>query len=91
MPIALLSDLNKVVDMAERSIFARGGNGMTTGGLDGYLGPEAQDFSNLPEKMDHSDEADQTPEVDCSGGASDEAVCQIAKAEAEKASSAGKP
>jgi hypothetical protein len=70
--------------MAERSIFARGGNGMTTGGLDGYLGPEAQDFSNLPEHLEPENKADQTPDVDCSGPTRDEPVCQIAKAEAER-------
>ncbi len=70
--------------MAERSIFARGGNGMTTGGLDGYLGPEAQDFSNLPDHLEAVNGADQTADVDCSGANSDEPVCQIAKVEAEK-------
>jgi len=65
----------------ERSIYSRGGSGMTTGGLDGYLGPEAQDFSNLPEHMEEPVKADDTPEVDCAGADSAEAVCQIAEAE----------
>ncbi len=67
--------------MAERSMYSRGGSGMTTGGLDGYLGPEAQDFSNLPESIEDPEKIDQTPEVDCNGSDKDDSVCQIADAE----------
>jgi hypothetical protein len=71
-----------------RSIYSKGGSGMTTGGLDGILGPEAQDFSNLPEHIEHVEQTDEESIVDCQGSDKDEAVCQIA--EAEKAKAAGK-
>ncbi len=70
--------------MIEKSIYSRGGSGMTTGGLDGYLGPEAQDFSNLPESIEDPDKGDDVAEVDCAGSDKNEAVCQIAEAEKEK-------
>ena len=65
------------------SIFSRGGDGMTTGGLDGYLGPEAQDFSNLPEHIEDVAPADDVPQVDCTDPNSTEPVCEIARAERE--------
>jgi hypothetical protein len=58
---------------------------MTTGGLDDYLGPQAQDYSNLPEHIEDATQTDgekPTQEVDCSNpDNSGEAVCQIAEAE----------
>ncbi len=70
--------------MAERSMFAPGGSGMTRGGLDRYLGPAASDDSNIPAALEAPDNAAE-PEVpvDCKGVDADSAVCQIAKAEAE--------
>jgi hypothetical protein len=55
---------------------------MTTGGLNQYLGPSAQDFSSLPESITDPDVAAE-PEipVDCEGKDKDSAVCQIAAAE----------
>jgi hypothetical protein len=70
--------------MTLRSIYCRGGNGMTTGGIDGYLGPEAQNFSNLPTHIDEVDPDEDVAVVDCQGKDSKEAVCQIAAAEQEK-------
>jgi hypothetical protein len=67
--------------MAERSIYARGGSGMTTGGLDGYLGPEAQDFSNLPESIEEPETLNEVADIDCAAANSGEAVCEIAEAE----------
>ena len=66
--------------MAERSIYSRGESGMTTGGLDAYLGPEALDYSNLPENIEDPAKAEDVPEIDCDANSS-EAVCQIAEAE----------
>ncbi len=68
--------------MAERSMFAPGGSGMTRGGLDRYLGPAAIDDSNLPAATQPDDHpaAAETP-VDCAGADKDQAVCQIAEAE----------
>lgn len=63
-----------------RSIYARGGDGMTTGGLDGYLGPEAQDFSNLPPSIEEPTEVNDVLDTDCVANP-DEPVCQIAAAE----------
>jgi hypothetical protein len=68
--------------MAIRSIYSKGGNGMTTGGLDGYLGPEAQDFSNLPVSIEDPKEVNDVIDVDCKTHP-DAAVCQIAAAEKE--------
>jgi hypothetical protein len=68
--------------MAERSIFDRGGSGMTTGGLDRYLGPEAQDYSSLPEHIEDPEKVTDARDVDCQKN-KDEPVCQIAKAEQE--------
>jgi hypothetical protein len=70
--------------MTLRSIYSSGGSGMTTGGLDGYLGPEAQDFSNLPTHIEEVDAAKDVPDVDCQGADSNEPVCQIAAAERAK-------
>lgn len=70
--------------MAERSMYSRGGSGMTRGGLDRYLGPEAQDSSSLPEDIEQPQPQEDAPEVDCSGADRDEPVCQIAKEEEEK-------
>ena len=68
--------------MAERSIFAPGGSGMTRGGLDRYLGPAAIDDSNLPPAIDEAgNKAEPEVPVDCAGADKDQAVCQIAKAE----------
>jgi hypothetical protein len=67
--------------MAERSIYARGGSGMTTGGLDSYLGPEGQDFSNLPESIEDPEKSIDVADTDCSAANSGEAVCEIAEAE----------
>ena len=69
--------------MSQKSIFSRGGSGMTTGGLDGYLGPEAQDHSNLPEHIEEPKKSLDDSTMDCDGAAKDQAVCQIAKAEKE--------
>jgi hypothetical protein len=66
--------------MTLRSMFSRGGNGMTSGGLDGYLGPEAQDFSNLPAHIQNID-ASSNDDSKCGGINEDEAICQIAAAE----------
>jgi hypothetical protein len=71
--------------MISKSIYAPGSSGMTTGGLDGYLGPEAKDFSNLPEHIEEVDADTDAKVVDCSGADANEAVCEIAKAESEKA------
>ena len=68
--------------MAERSIFSRGGNGMTTGGLDSYLGPQAQDHSSLPDQPD-STLPDDSSEMNCKGKNAEQAVCQIAQANVE--------
>jgi hypothetical protein len=67
--------------MAE-SIFARGGSGMTRGGLDRYLGPEGLDSSSLPESIENPKE-EGSREVDCAGDDAGSAVCEIAKAEKE--------
>ncbi len=79
----------KAVRMAEKSMYSRGGSGMTTGGLDGHLGPEAQDFSNLPEGIEDPEKIDErVRELDCAGADANEPVCKIA--EAEKAEAAAK-
>jgi hypothetical protein len=71
--------------MAEnKSMYSRGGSGMTTGGLDGILGPQAPDFSNLPEHIENLELDEPEIAVDCDGKDKDEAVCQIAAAETEK-------
>ncbi len=71
--------------MAIKSTFDRGGDGMTRGGLDRYLGPPAEDYSNLPESItDPLAEDDPQIEVDCQGKNKDEAVCEIAKVNADK-------
>jgi len=71
--------------MAEKSIFSRGGNGMTTGGLDSYLGPEAQDFSNLPEHIEDPEKSDDADEMDPAALSEEEAVWKIAEAEKAEA------
>jgi hypothetical protein len=69
--------------MAEKSEFDRGGDGMTRGGLDRFLGPPAGDYSHLPPSIeDDKVDPDQRDEpIDCAGKDADEAVCDIAKAE----------
>ena len=72
--------------MAERGIFAGGGDGMTRGGLDRYLGPPAGDYSEMPPSIEDPAEAaaDAVPDVDCSDPANAGlAICQIAEAEKE--------
>jgi hypothetical protein len=71
---------NKVVHMPEKSIFSRGGSGMTTGGLDRFLGPQAGDHSSLPDHTEDPANANDAREVDCKADP-DEPVCQIADAE----------
>ncbi len=63
------------------SMYNRGGNGMTRGGLDRYLGPAAGEYSNLPEHIEEAKEEPDARELDCENADKDEAVCQIAKAE----------
>jgi hypothetical protein len=63
-----------------KSIYSRGGSGMTTGGLDAYLGPEAGDYSSLPQSIEQHKEIQDTPKVDCSVNPADP-LCQIAEAE----------
>jgi hypothetical protein len=77
--------------MAERSIYARGGSGMTTGGLDSYLGPEAQDFSNLPEHIEDHEVTEDVRKMDCAGADKDEAVCQLAEAVKQQQAETNKP
>jgi hypothetical protein len=67
--------------MAEKSMYQRGGDGFTSGGLDGYLGPEAQDHSNLPEQVEDAESAAADPALDCEGADAGEPLCQIAEAE----------
>jgi hypothetical protein len=67
--------------MAEQSIYSRGGSGMTRGGLDRYLGPEAQDSSSMPEDIEQPKPEEVVLEVDCAGADRNEPVCQIAKEE----------
>lgn len=82
MRFAAVGTFNKVDLMAEsKSIYSRGGSGMTTGGLDGYLGPEAGDFSNLPDHIEEPAVMDDMLQVDCDGADKAEMVCQIAEAE----------
>ena len=71
--------------MAEKSEFDRGGDGMTRGGLDRFLGPPAQDYSHLPPSVvdDKVDPDDAGRELDCQGKDAKEAVCEIAKVEEE--------
>ena len=70
--------------MAERSMFAPGGSGGTRGGLDRYLGPAGADESSLPPAIeDPAHRPEPEHPVDCAGADKDQAVCQIAKAEAE--------
>jgi hypothetical protein len=73
--------------MAERSIFAPGGDGMTRGGLDRYLASPAGAGSSLPSSIeDAADEhAEPSHPVDCEGADKDAAVCQIARAEQDLA------
>jgi hypothetical protein len=80
-----MSSSTKAVHMAEKSMYSRGGSGMTSGGLDGYLGPEAQDHSNLPERIENVAVDDEATDavIDCEGADRDEDVCKIAKAEEE--------
>ena len=77
--------------MADRSIYSRGGSGMTRGGLDRYLGPAAGDYSSLPDHPDEAELAEPTVPVDCENADKDEAVCQIAAAEKELNSSPPPP
>jgi hypothetical protein len=69
--------------MAEKSEFDRGGDGMTRGGLDRFLGPPASDNSHMPPAIEDekADPYDRGESIDCSGKDVDEAVCEIAKAE----------
>ncbi len=67
--------------MVQKSIYSRGGSGMTSGGLDGYLGPEAQDHSTVLERLDEVGNIEEKQEVDCEGKDQSEPLCQIAKAE----------
>jgi hypothetical protein len=81
-----IANLHKVVCMADKSMYSRGGSGMTTGGLDDYLGPEAQDFSNLPEHIEEPAKVDEElRKMDCNNTDADEAVCKIAEAEKREA------
>lgn len=68
--------------MATKSIFSRGGDGMTTGGLDGYLGPEAGDHSSLPPSIENPKEVSDGSTPDCSTDPNNP-LCQIARAEAD--------
>lgn len=63
--------------MAE-SIFNNSGS-ETRGGLDRYLGPEARDFSKMPNLTDA--DAPKDKPMDCENADASEAVCEIAKAE----------
>lgn len=71
--------------MAMRSTFSPGGNGMTSGGLDRYLGPSALGGSSLPPVFEDATDPHAEPEVpvDCKGKDKDQAVCEIAKEEAK--------
>jgi hypothetical protein len=71
--------------MAEKSEFDRGGDGMTRGGLDRFLGPPAGDYSHLPPSIadDQGDPDEKSPEMDCDGKDANEPVCEIAKVEEE--------
>jgi hypothetical protein len=72
--------------MAEKSTYQPGGDGMTRGGLDRYLGPEARDSSSMSPRIEEAktDPDEQSPELDCAGKDAEEAVCQIAKSEEEE-------
>lgn len=63
------------------SAYKNGGSGMTRGGLDAFLGPEARDYSNLPEHIEDAEAEPDKRELDCENADKDEAVCQIAEAE----------
>ena len=71
--------------MVERSMFGLGGSGNTRGGLDRYLGPDVTDSTGMPPSIEdpvHPVEPERP--VDCDGVDKNSAVCQIAKAEAER-------
>ena len=71
--------------MAERSMFGLGGSGNTRGGLDRYLGPDVTDSTGMPPSIeDPAHPVEPEHPVDCEGADRDAAVCQIAKAEAER-------
>jgi hypothetical protein len=57
---------------------------MTRGGLDRFLGPEAQDYSNLPEHIEQAEVEPDERQLDCDNADQAEPVCQIAKAEEEE-------
>ena len=72
--------------MADKSMFDHGGSGMTRGGLDRYLGPEADSYSHSPpaiadDKLNPEEPAEE--KLDCAGKDADEPVCEIAEAEEE--------
>jgi hypothetical protein len=72
--------------MADKSMFNRGGSGMTRGGLDRFLGPEADSYSHLPpaiadDKLNPDESTEK--ELDCTGKDAEEPVCEIAEAEEE--------
>ncbi len=80
--------------MAIKSVFDRGGDGMTTGGLDRFLAPPAQDHSNLPDRITEPVAKDEGASVvNCGGADKDQSVCQLAEAERAKgvANSGEKP
>lgn len=64
--------------MAEKSIFL-GGDGMTRGGLDRYLGPEARDTSSLPAATGNPE--DDAAAADPNATNSDPVLNEIAAAE----------
>jgi hypothetical protein len=66
------------------SIYNRGGSGMTRGGLDRFLGPQAEDYSNLPEHIEQAEAEPDERKLDCENADREEPVCQIAKSEQEK-------
>jgi len=70
------------------SMFNRGESGMTRGGIDQNLGPQAEDYSSLPNSSDVDPIDKTTPdgerEIDCAGKDADQDVCEIAKLEQEE-------
>lgn len=72
--------------MFARSTYQPGGDGMTRGGLDRYLGPEARDSSTMSPRIEDAktDPDEETRELDCTGKDANEAVCEIANAEEEE-------
>ncbi len=72
--------------MPDDSEFHPGNSGITRGGLDRYLGPEARDYSNIPAALgDEKSNPDESPrQMDCAGKDAGESVCEIANAEEEQ-------